>query len=419
MRGAWRGVTLTEESNCRRLATADTIIAVTDRLPVLWLCGPSGVGKSAVSWLLFSELAAAGVRVAFADTDQICMCYPAPAGDPGRQYVKALNVGSLAPGFRASGAQCLIVNGVLGPEGLRAELLPGADVTICRLRADSEEAERRLIGRRGSDADGLDEWLRITGDEVRLMDQSSFADAVVDTTGMPVIEVATAVRAACRDWPGFTGELADPHAPGPDVSWSARNDADQGRKPAGGRVLLITGPTGVGKSTIGFRCYLSSLGAGFTAGYLDLDQLCFLRPGDPRDPGSHRLKARNLTAIWQNYRAAGATHLVAVGPMTSEADFRIYADALEGADVTLARLRAEPDDLRLRIASRGSGGSWPQPGDPLAGQPAEFLARVAEHAVSDGRALDRSGLGAVTIDTTGHTVDESAALLSRAAGWPA
>jgi broad-specificity NMP kinase len=385
---------------------------------MLWLCGPSGVGKSAVSWLLFSELAAEGVRVAFADTDQLCMCYPAPPGDPDRQYVKALNVGSIVPGFRESGAQCLIVNGVLGPEGLRAELLPDADVTICRLRADSEETERRLIGRRGIDAAGLDEWLRITRAEVRLMDQSSFADAVVDTTGMPVIEVASAVRTACRDWPGLTGDLAGPDPPGPGVRSPVR-DADQDRKPAGGRVLLITGPTGVGKSTIGFPCYLSCLRAGLTAGYLDLDQLGFLRPGDPRDPGAHRLKARNLAAIWQNYQATGATHLVAVGPMTSEADFRIYAGALEGADIALARLRAEPADLRLRIASRGSGGSWPQPGDPLAGQPAEFLARVADRAVGDGQALDRSGLGAITVDTTGHTVDESAALLSSAAGWPA
>jgi len=391
---------------------------MTDRLPVLWLCGPAGVGKSAVSWRLFTELAATGIRAGFADTDQFCMCYPAPPGDPDRSHLKALNVGSVIPSFRMAGARCLIANGVLDPAGLQTELLPGADVTICRLRARGEEVERRLIGKHGGEAARLDDWLRQTRHEVRLMDQSSFADALVDTTGMPSADVAAAVRAACQDWPGFTGDLADA-ADLADPPEPATCSPDQNHRPVGGQVLLITGPTGVGKSTIGFPCYLSCLEAGLTAGYLDLDQLSFLRPGDPRDPGNHRLKARNLAAIWRNYRAAGATHLVAVGPMTSEADVRLYEDALPGAAVTLARLRADPDDLRLRVAARGTGGSWPQPGDPLAGQPAEFLASVADQAVRDGCALDRSGLGALTIDTTGRAVAESAALLSSAAGWPA
>jgi adenylylsulfate kinase-like enzyme len=393
---------------------------VNDRVPVLWLCGPPGVGKSTVSWQLFTELAATGVRVAFADTDQYCMCYPAPPGDPDRQSVKALNVGSVVSNFSAAGAQCLIVNGVLGAEGLQAELLPQADVTICRLRGRGDEIDQRFIARVGN-ADNIDDLLKQARDESRLMDQSTFADAVVDTTGRPAAEVAAAVRAACKDWPGFSGDLpsVNGHVPSSGVHSSADGRSDQDLGSAGGQVLLITGPTGVGKSTIGFPCYLSCLGAGMTAGYLDLDQLAFRRPADPSDPGSHRLKARNLAAIWRNYQAAGATHLVAVGPMSTAADVSIYAEALAGSSVTLARLRAESDELRLRVASRGAGGSWPQPGDLLAGQPPEFLAAVADQAVGESLALDRSGLGAVVIDTTGRTVAESAGLLSRAVGWPA
>jgi adenylylsulfate kinase-like enzyme len=376
-------------------------------MPVLWLCGPAGVGKSTVSWQLFTELAAAGVRTAFADTDQYCMCYPAPAGDPDRNYVKALNVGSVIPSFRMSGAQCLIANGVLDPAGLRTGLLPEADVTFCRLRASTDEVERRFAGKHDPDDDGLADMLRQTRDEVRLMDQSSFADAVVDTTGRPAAEVAAAVRAACTDWPGFTGDL-----PGDQIR------PDVSSPDVGGQVLLITGPTGIGKSTIGFPAYMSCLSAGLTAAYLDLDQLGLLRPGNTGDPGSHRLKARNLAATWRNYQAAGATHLVAVGPMTSEADFRIYAEAVAGASVTLARLQVKSDELRLRVASRGAGGSWPQPGDPLIGRPPEFLAAVADQAVRAAAALDRAGLGDVVIDTTGRTAAESAALLISAVGWP-
>ncbi len=62
------------------------LVAVTDELiPVLWLTGPAGVGKSTVSWPIFTEVARAGIHVAFTDTDQLCMCYPAPPDDIGRQ----------------------------------------------------------------------------------------------------------------------------------------------------------------------------------------------------------------------------------------------------------------------------------------------------------------------------------------------
>ena len=75
---------------------------------------------------------------------------------------------------------------------------------------------------------------------------------------------------------------------------------------AGGRVLLLCGPAGVGKSTIGFQLYLQCLQAGLTAGYIDLDQIGFLTPPADGDPGNHRLKAANLAAIWRTYHAAGA-----------------------------------------------------------------------------------------------------------------
>jgi gluconate kinase len=154
-------------------------------LPLLWICGPPGVGKSTVSWQLYEELAVSGVRVAFADGDQLCMCYPAPAGDPDRQRVRALNVGAMIPNLRSAGAQCVIVNGVLGPAGLEAGLLPGTRVTICRLRASIDTVERRLIARQGH-REVSGELLREVRDAARRMDESSFVHACVDTTGVPV-----------------------------------------------------------------------------------------------------------------------------------------------------------------------------------------------------------------------------------------
>jgi adenylylsulfate kinase-like enzyme len=397
------------ETRCRLVASPGTIAAVTSGagVPVLWICGPAGVGKTTVSWLLYQELARSGVRVAFADSDQLCMCYPAPASDPGRQHIKALNAGALIQNFSSAGAQCVIVNGVLGPAGLETSLLAGARVTICRLRASPGDVEGRFVARSGR-PDGTDELLQEIRDEVRLMDGSSFADACVDTTGVPAGDVPGLVRAACQDWPGFSGRLEEPAGRLPDQPGPA----------AGGRVALVTGPAGVGKSTIGFRFYATCVSAGLTAGYVDLSQIGFTEPAAASDPGNQRLKARNLAAIWRNYRAAGATHLVAAGPIASRADLRLYAGELPGTGIDLIRLRADPDELRQRVMSRGAGGSWPEPGDRLAGQSAGFLAGAAGQAVRAASALDRPDAGGLAVDTTGRSPDESACMIRDALGWP-
>jgi hypothetical protein len=68
--------------------------------------------------------------------------------------------------------------------------------------------------------------------------------------------------------------------------------------------------------------------------------------------------------------------------------------------------------------TRGEGGSWPQPGDPLHGQPTSYLSRVAGQAATDAWALDRTPLDALRIDTDGHTAGEAADLTAAAARWP-
>ncbi len=374
-------------------------------VPVLWITGPAGVGKSTVSWQIFTELAQAGIHVAFADTDQFCMCYPAPPGDPGRERIKAQNVGVLVPRYRAAGAHYVIANGCLDPlSGVYSELMPQAEVTVCRLRADPDEVARRFTER-----DGASELLAEALGEADAMDASNFADVCVDTTGVAAAEVAGLVRDSCPDWPGFSGSLLKARlASGAD----ARGSGDFSADGADGRILLICGPTGVGKSTVGFQLFLRYLRDGRTAGYVDLDQTGFVRPRSGNDPGSHRLKAGNLAAMWRTYHAAGARHLIATGPLESEAVLQTYIRALPAASVTVCRLHAGSPELTRRIMSRGEGGSWPQPGDPLRGQPAEYLRRVADQATADANALERAGVGTVRIDTDGRTVAEAVDLIA-------
>jgi hypothetical protein len=242
------------------------------------------------------------------------------------------------------------------------------------------------------------------------MDASAWADVCVDTTGGPAAEVARLVRDRCRGWPGF-GVAAEP-------SGAAADPASGPAQAPGARVLLLCGPTGVGKSTIGFQLYLRCLAAGHTAGYLDLDQIGFLRPSPPSDPRNHGLKARNLAGIWPAYYTAGASHLLLSGPVDSQAALRAYAAALPAAEITVCRLHAGPADLRRRIMTRGEGGSWPQPGDPLRGRPAGYLSQVAGQAATDAQVLERTSLDAWRIDTTGHSAGEAADLIAATTGWP-
>jgi hypothetical protein len=81
---------------------------------------------------------------------------------------------------------------------------------------------------------------------------------------------------------------------------------------ADGPVLWLCGATGVGESTVGFEVYRRVLGAGATAACLDLDQLGFCGPVPDDDPGHHRVKARNLAAVWRTADAVTA-HAVLPG----------------------------------------------------------------------------------------------------------
>ena len=181
---------------------------------------------------------------------------------------------------------------------------------------------------------------------------------------------------------------------------------------------MLCGPAGAGKSAVGFEIYQRTLRAGSTAAYIDLDQIGFCRPAPAGDTGNHRVKTRNLAALWQTYRAAGAQCLIAVGPVENDAAAQAYAAALPRAAITLCRLHAGAGELTRRIMLRGQGGSWPQPGDPLAGQPTTYLLRAAASAAADAEALEQTLDGALRIDTDRLTVEQAADVITERTGWP-
>ena len=207
-----------------------------------------------------------------------------------------------------------------------------------------------------------------------------------------------------------------------DAAATSGGEAIARRSPAGtaGPVMWLCGPTGVGKSTAGFDLFQRHvLSAGIAGAFVDLDQIGFYQAASPVNLTDHQMRARILAGMWRGFRAAGAACLVVVGPAESPAAITTYARALPAATFTICRLHAPAKELTRRIMLRGRGGNWAQPGDPLRGRTAAYLAAVADRAAADARILDREAVGDLRIDTARRTAEQTADAIIDRTGWPA
>ena len=169
---------------------------------MLWLFGPSGVGKTTVGREITRRLGTSGVPTALIDTDMIGLCRPSNDADPEHHNLKARNLGALWPVFRAAGAQCLVLTGGIEQSGhiaLYANRIPGAVVTLCRLSLSEADHRARITERNGRSIAWADD-LVAEGEE---LDRADFADVRVNTGGLSVAESAARILDAAGNWPGI------------------------------------------------------------------------------------------------------------------------------------------------------------------------------------------------------------------------
>ena len=117
--------------------------------------------------------------------------------------------------------------------------------------------------------------------------------------------------------------------------------------------ILLTGPVGVGKSTVAEAMGYLLLARDIPHANVDFDQLTAgPRPADD-DVWGTKLGLSNLAAIWRNYQQAGARRLIIARVIESRSELDGFRRAVPGADIVVVRLRAAPGTLQARVRLRG------------------------------------------------------------------
>lgn len=117
------------------------------------------------------------------------------------------------------------------------------------------------------------------------------------------------------------------------------------------KALLITGPVGVGKTTVAEAVGARLAEAKVPHAVIDLDWLSACWPAPADDPFHLGLQLRNLQALVRNYTDAGVHRIVLAGVVESRADRERYAEAV-GAKLNVCRLKADLSVLHRRLAAR-------------------------------------------------------------------
>lgn len=160
------------------------------------------------------------------------------------------------------------------------------------------------------------------------------------------------------------------------------------------QIALITGPAGVGKSTLCWEMSAQLAAAGVAHAVIETDELDRVFPRPSREeleqlrPGTTDVSSLNLAALWSTYRSLGHTRLIMSGVMLHLAfDRRWILAAIPDAQITVVRLVAAESQLLARLARREIG--------PGAAEQAERSLRQARRMAAE----DAEGLIVLPTDT--------------------
>lgn len=175
-----------------------------------------------------------------------------------------------------------------------------------------------------------------------------------------------------------------------------------GMTPARIPVLIVSGPVGVGKTSVAHEMFDLLSDHHIAHAVIDLDSLGICWPFGEGDPFNERMAMCNLAAVWSNFAGAGAGRAVIARVVESRADLAAYEQAIPGAEIQVCRLVADVSVLRERVGRREVGSSY------------ESLVR---RAAVLAESLERSGPTDFTVQTDGRPVTDIALEALTKAGW--
>ncbi|MFF3176640.1 AAA family ATPase [Streptomyces sp. NPDC057900] len=161
----------------------------------LLINGTVGVGKTTAAEAVGDLLADAGIPHAVLDLDSLRRSWPAPTGDRFNFGMLLRNVRSVAANYLDAGATRLVLAGVIEQPDERRRLAEavGAELTVCRLRADPAVLRERLTRRHDREPEALRWHLDRCGELDAVLDRSTVNDFTVDTTKGSVTDIAASV----------------------------------------------------------------------------------------------------------------------------------------------------------------------------------------------------------------------------------
>jgi predicted kinase len=176
------------------------------------------------------------------------------------------------------------------------------------------------------------------------------------------------------------------------------------------KILLITGPAGVGKSTLSWEVSAQLTTAGLRHAAIETDELDRIFPLPSASelerlrPGMTDITEINLASIWGNYRALGCDRLILSGVMVFLDETRNWISrAIPNAEFTIIRLLASNETLLSRLEKREIG--------PGREDQVRRTLRQADQIGTIGSA------GAMELKTDGKTPQEIASELLNRIGW--
>lgn len=159
-------------------------------VPVLFVTGSCGVGKTTIAAEINDVLAEA--RIANAAVDLDALTWQWPSDTPFNRDLKFANLQAMWPNYLAHGATRLVLAGVLQERSELAryhDAIPGAQIVVCRLIAPQALRIARLRERMPPGA-GRDWHMHRTVELEEILVQNKVEDFTISNDRRPAREVA-------------------------------------------------------------------------------------------------------------------------------------------------------------------------------------------------------------------------------------